>query len=478
MNKSSNSTLFLFFILFTACSGPNPSLPEGREALKPLRTILVDTAAWPAFNWAAFDQDKIISYGDFQYTVYWDDDKTLVVVRRDLRNDQVQTLRLEQYQLTINPEDRHRNIVIGISPGDGRLHLSWDHHANDLRYTKTRKDFLTNPPKKMFASDFEPAQPLAEGAPQRVTYPRFINDGDDRLFFVYRSGGSGNGRTVISRYDHVAGTWLVSSGFLFGSEGIYPPWDSSDSRNAYPHDILFDQNNRLHVSWVFRETGRSWASNHDLHYAYSDDFGATWMNNNGEKIADLSQGDAIVLDDPGIVVQEIPVYSWVMNTCPMALDSKNQPHVVTYKLPGTFRPEELEHNPPDSIYPQLRFFHYWRDESGAWHNSGPIEMPEELTIKRPDMIIAEDDTIIFTWASNEGLRSFIAKAEDQWAKWNLLELTGPAYTSNNACKHDRRRLKEKGILSFTADPNGEQEGSGYAILEFDVKDILSVIGRE
>ena len=391
MKNFHHCLILSYLLLLCSCGSKTQADIEQKNQLKPIKNILIDDDAWAAFNWAAFDQDKMISFGDFQYTVYWDVDMVLVVVRRNLRTDQIQTLRLEQHKLTINPKDRHRNIVIGISPADGRLHLSWDHHNNDLRYTKTREKFLTEPSDTISEEEFEPAQPLAPNAPQRVTYPRFLNDGDGRLFFVYRSGGSGNGRTVISRYDSDQGKWMVSSGFLFGSEGLYEPWDSSRSRNAYPHDILFDENNRLHVSWVFRETGKSWASNHDLHYAYSDDFGMTWMNNDGIKIADLSQDDAIVIDDPDIVVREIPIYSWVMNTCPMALDSKNQPHVVVYKLPETFKPEKLEHGPPDSISAQLRFFHYWRDLDGHWHSNGPIEMPEDLTIKRPDMIITKDD---------------------------------------------------------------------------------------
>ncbi len=277
MKRSGVIILTALTIYFISCRSQR-NTPTEVKTQSPLRTILIDHDAWPAFNWAAFDQDKVISYGNYQYSAYWDADKVLVVTRRDLRDHQVQAMRLEQHHLTINPNDRHRNIVLGISPGDGRLHLSWDHHANDLRYTKTRKGFLTQPPGQMSPADFEPAQPLAEGAPQRVTYPRFLNDNNGQLFMMYRSGGSGNGRTVVARYDSEEGQWSVSSGFLFGSEGTYAPWDNSQSRNAYLNEVLFDKNNRLHVSWTYRETGRSWASNHDLHYAYSDDYGLSWRS--------------------------------------------------------------------------------------------------------------------------------------------------------------------------------------------------------
>ncbi|MFW6162356.1 MAG: BNR repeat-containing protein [Planctomycetota bacterium] len=440
--------------------------------MEPIRSILVDADVWPRFNWASFDQDKILSYGHHQYTVYWDADKVLVVARRDLRSHRVQALRLPRYTLTIQPTDGHRNTVLGISPRDGRLHLSWDHHNNPLRYTRTRRQFLTDPPARMSEEDFEPAQPLAPGAPQRVTYPRFLNDGDGRLYFVYRSGGSGNGRTVFSRYDSGTGTWSISVGRLFGSEGTYGPWGNSRSRNAYLHDILFDVNNRLHVTWVYREAGSSWASNHDLHYAYSDDCGVTWMNNDGTPIAHLRRGDPIVLGDPGIVVQKIPVYSWLMNQCAMALDADNQPHVATYRLPDTARPERLTHSPPRDVAARLRFFHYWRRADGSWHSSGPLTLPEGLRLRRPHLVIRGDTAVLY-WASNQGFRCFVARASQGWGPWQLLEMTGPAFTANDACKHDRRLLRDKGILSFAADPRGAERGKGYAILDFDVQDFTT-----
>lgn len=98
------------------------------------------------------------------------------------------------------------------------------------------------------------------------------------------------------------------------------------------HDLLFDHRGRLHVTWVYREAGQTWASKHDLHYAYSDDQGRRWKNNAGDVIADTRAGGQILLDTPGIVVREIPVYSWLMNQCAMTLDSANRPHVATYHM--------------------------------------------------------------------------------------------------------------------------------------------------
>ncbi len=455
-----------FALLVCSCL----AVAQDAASLAPDAAVVVDAEVWPHFNWASFDQDKVVSYGDYQYSLYWDVDQVLVLARRDLRTNAFQVLRLPAFRLTINPKDGHRNTVLGISPADGRLHLSWDHHNNDLRYTRSRAAFLSEPPEVMALEDIEPAQPLMPGAPQRVTYPRFVNGPDDVLFFLYRSGSSGSGDSVLSRYDAGAGTWKMVSQRLFGKEGTYGPWENSTSRNAYLHDVLFDGKGRLHVTWVYREAGKSWASNHDLHYAYSDDQGITWKNNVGAQIADLAEGDPIVLADPGIVVQAIPVYSWLMNQCAMTLDAKNQPHVATYKMPEPFKPDILKHSPPASAAIRLTLYHYWRGEDGTWHGSGPLAMPErEISgIDRPAIVTDADDTVFIYWPSPQGFRCHVAFARDQWQRWAAFCITGPEYTSHDACKHDRRRLREEGILSFTADANGQKGGCGYAFLDFDL----------
>jgi hypothetical protein len=446
--------------------------------LGPDRTVLVEQQAWNAFNWASFDQDKIVSWQGYQYTVYWATDRVLTVARRCLESDQVQRVRLESYQLAAGlPEGQrnngHRNTVLGISPADGRLHLSWDHHANDLNYTRSRAGWITDPPERIDAADFEPRQAVVPGAPQRVTYPRFFNSADETLYFFYRSGGSGAGNIALFQYDHSSGQWEMISDRLFGQEGVYAPWDNSTSRNAYMHDLLFDGTGRLHVTWVYREAGRTWASNHDLHYAFSDDRGRSWQNNADALIADTRQGQHIVLDSPGIVVYEIPVFSWLMNACSMTLDSKNQPHVATYHMAEPFRPDRLEHNPPADQQHRLNYYHYWRDEDGNWHRSQPLPLP--MPRRRPMIVAAPDDTMIIYFTTNEGFQAHVARAADRWSRWQTVRLTGPELTVNDATKPDRRLLRDQNILSFTVDPQGQEPGRGVAIVDFDVQRLLDAL---
>jgi len=420
--------------------------------------IIFDETAWN-WNWSSWDQEKIATYGDFQYTVYWDADQVMVLVRRDLRDNTLQPLRLPK--CTLKNNDRHRNTCLGISAADGRLHFSWDHHVDQLHYTKSRAGFLTDPSATIRAEDIESPQPmLSDPARERgVTYPRFVMDGKGALFCTYRIGGSGNGDNVLNRYDAKTATWK-RLGMIFSREGIYGPWNNSTSRCAYLHDLLFDRRQRLHATWVYREAGATWASNHDLHYAYSDDGGLTWCNNGGKKIADLPAGDPIALDDPGIVVVRIPVYSWMMNAACMALDSKNRPHVVTYKSTRPHRPAKLDHNPPREILEAQVFVHYWRDDDGQWRGGQSIK-PGALP-RRPDIVFDQQDTMYLYWTTPVGFRCLQASAGAAWQRWTGYALTGPAFIGTDASKHDRVRWREKGILSFTAQPNP----GGFAILDF------------
>jgi len=443
-------------------------MAETSVPIGPDRVVVVDKEVWPAFNWASFDQDKVVSAGDYQYSPYWDAEMVLVLARRNLATHDVQTLRFPEHTLTTNPRNAHRNTVVGISLADGRLHLAWDHHNNDLRYTKSRAGFVTQPPRTLARDDFEPAQPLMEDAPQRVTYPRFVADAADRLYFIYRSGGSGHGENVFTRYDAETGEWTMLGRRLFSQEGIYPPWNNSASRNAYLHDVLFGPKGKLHITWIYREESRTWASNHDLHYAYSEDQGVTWKNNEGRTIADLGADDPIALDDPGIVVREIPVYSWVMNQCGMAVDSQGRPHVATYRMAEPFVPEKLEHGPPSEAAHRLSIYHYYRDRSGAWHSSGPLEIPQRAQsgIRRPHIATGPDDTVYIYWPSRLGFRCHVAFSEDDYKEWHTFLLTDETITTNDAPKHDRRLLRERGILSFTVNPLAGEGGHGYAFIDF------------
>lgn len=89
----------IFVIVGITCQA---SVPAGIECIvEPEQDIIIHEIVWPQFNWASFDKDKLVSFVKFQYAVYWDADKGLVVVRRNLLKNKMQVLRFPSYTLTI-----------------------------------------------------------------------------------------------------------------------------------------------------------------------------------------------------------------------------------------------------------------------------------------------------------------------------------------------------------------------------------------
>ena len=78
---------------------------------------------------------------------------------------------------------------------------------------------------------------------------------------------------------------MVSFNSDVTGEGTF---DTSTSRCAYPNSVRYGPGARLHLSWCWRENPPDepldLRTNHDLCYAYSDDFGRTWKNNLGAEI--------------------------------------------------------------------------------------------------------------------------------------------------------------------------------------------------
>ncbi len=479
-------SIFKILGLLVFCFGSVAS-GETIHQVGPDCVVKTDDNIW-SVSWASFDQDKVVSYGDYQYALYWDEDLVLTLVRRNLKTNGFQQLRMEDFVLAAGlpkeyAKDGHRNVVLGISPGDGRLHLSWGHHNDNLFYTRSVKGFVTSPPATISADDFEPEQPLAPNEPKSVTYPRFVNDNKDKLYFFCRNGIAGAGDIAFFEYNATNGTWSLIADQLLSSKGFYPDWGEkgSHNRNAYMNDLLFDGNGRLHLTWLWREWDenpdkrarwhRSYASNHDLNYAYSDDYGRTWKNNAGVQIADTRRGERISIDSEGIVVWKIPPFSWMLNQCGMTLDSHNNPHVATVHMEKVFKPENLQ-TMTDKLDPTQRYrqnyYHYWRDDDGTWHRSQPLK--QYAYHARPAIVAAPDDTIIiFFQTGGRGIRCHTALANDNWSRWQTAQLAGPEYTYTDASKPDRRRLREHNILSITADPRAQMSGQGFAFIDVDVQ---------
>lgn len=106
--------------------------------LQPLGTWNITSDVQGSFrlNGVSFQQDALVTFGDYQYITFYNTSEKgygshyVNVGRRRLNSDstvgawQYLTLK-DYYQTTL---DGHNIISMGIS-GDGRIHLSFDHHV-------------------------------------------------------------------------------------------------------------------------------------------------------------------------------------------------------------------------------------------------------------------------------------------------------------------------------------------------------------
>ncbi|WP_390206870.1 BNR repeat-containing protein [Halocatena marina] len=419
----------------------------------------IDTTVFEGHNSSPWGQEKVLSHGGYQYTAYWDDDNSLNLSRRDLSNNSVQTI---NFSYTLTDNDNHDNISLGISPNDGRLHLVYDVHADPINYQYSDAGFITNPPSNISTSQFSGTTDMFSNLKEdRITYPRFFNDNTDKLYLVYRMDGSGDGDTLLHTHDARSNDW-TREGKVIDRSGTFSGWNGGhDTRNAYLHGMTFDDNDRLHTTWVYREVASTIASNHDIHYAYSDDYGTTWKNDNGNVIGDLSANDPIDINDPSKVI-DVPTYSFIINAGQMALDADNQPHIFTYR--SLFRSPSHDRD--------THYIHYWRSTDGSW-NSQYIDNTEIFLQKRTvstfnrDPILFDDNNNAHIYVSvDQKLFGAVATSSSGWSDWRTYVLDAGTIVGRGGRRYDKQRWEQDNVLSIPLiQPNG-QGGHYYKLKDY------------
>ena len=94
-------------------------------------------------NGESFQQEGITTYNGWQYAAYWNSARHAVLARRQLPSGGWQKIVFSDYTTTVN--DAHNVICIGISQGDGALHLAFDMHDATLKYRKSVAGLATTP---------------------------------------------------------------------------------------------------------------------------------------------------------------------------------------------------------------------------------------------------------------------------------------------------------------------------------------------
>ncbi len=257
--------------------------------------------AWAqnSINAVIFRKNAVVSHGDHQYVAYYDADGSVILAKRNLKDNVWQTHKT-QYRGDV--ADAHRSISIMID-GAGYLHMSWDHHDTRLRYVRSIG------PGGLELSE---EQQMVGDREEHVSYPEFYKLPDGDLFFLYRDGGSGRGDLIINRYDTESQQWTRVQNKLI---------DGEEERSAY-WQAAVDDDGHLHLSWVWRET---WdvSTNHDMCYAVSRDGGVSWVRSDGTAYS------LPITVESAEVIMIIPQQSELINQTSMYV-SEGKPYIATY----------------------------------------------------------------------------------------------------------------------------------------------------
>ncbi len=445
--------LLLFGMVF------NCMAVEGTVVIQKISDSIVDEEAliFPdgpfgtCINGQTFQQDGVTSFNGYQYAAFFGKGGIVCLGRRPLPDGKWEVLRLKDYVIA-DHRDVHNVVVVGICPGDGTIHLSFDHHSHPLHYRKSVPKLALEP--KAFAwksslfgktvSELEAGKPL-----KKVTYPQFVSTSKGTLQLLYRLLGSGNGDWYLAEYNPASGKWRTL-GMLFSRKGQY---QTSASRCAYPNQLRYDHKDRLHAAWCWRERPsngiRDLSTNHDVHYAFSDDFGRTWKNNQSEVVGILDHSNKrpskpIDINSPGIVVRKTKYLWGQMNTTTQYNDHRGRVHVVNWQNPSDAPGKSLDMN-------TWRYFHYWRGSDGKWNE---YQLP--FSGRKPQILVDSRGTafLVFCQGKDHNYHKYdrggqlcIAKATEgsQWKDWIIIHRENRYFVGEPLV--DMVRWAKEGVLS-------------------------------
>jgi hypothetical protein len=293
----------------------------------------------------------------------------------------------------------------------------------------------------------------ANGKPLgQVTYPRFLISPEDKLQLFRRLGGCGNAELMLYEYDGATGRW-TTLGAVTTRKGDY---HGSGSRNAYINGADYDRQGRLHLTWCWRESGDP-MTNHDICYAYSDDRGRTWFNNAGKPVGETGK-TPMRFDTPGVTVWEIGRNRGLINQTCQAVDSKGCVHVVTWHVP----PDEPRAKSWKDANQRRRYYHYWRDTEGEWHQQ-PIDPKVVGAGSRPKMLFDDQDNLYVVFSVSVAA----ATGAKGWKDWAVAFAEPGEFLSQPLI--DVYRWREEGVLSIYAQRKGDKPGQPSALCVFDLK---------
>ena len=388
-------------------------------------------------NLRSHQDDAITSFNGHQYCVFYSyanantAQRFVSIARRALPSGNWETIVLTDYTQTRN--DPHNVIAIGICPGDGTIHLAFDHHNEDLNYRVSVEGLATNPGSHAWvANKFNPVRDSLPGLSSSVTtgftYARFAPKPDGDLLLIRRKGSAIAGKSMIYTYDQDDHDWSSHGVYIDGTQVLYTNDAGNDTKlNGYLNGITYG-GNRLHASWVWRTEGQTSNQNFDFMYAYSDDHGITWRNNAGQ-IAGTANSDAITYDnEPPVKVLDYPEGTGLVNQAGQAVDAAGRVHVVQRK--------------------NGKFLHIHRDTSGTWN--------QNLTTIDGGRHKLTTDLSGNAYLITSSARIYAATPENDFDDWSLVYSADSGNFAGEPL-FDEERMRNEGILTLlVAEPGSSQ----------------------
>src|SRR5688500_4810037 len=132
----------------TAAAAPDPSASRlGDRILDPAArgNVTFENTA----NIASYQQDGLLTYKGWQYTGWYRADRTAVISRRKLPHGRWQSIELD-YKLF--SDDSHNTVAMAVTPFDGRIHLAYPTHADQIRYTRSVPGIAKDPSRADWSS--------------------------------------------------------------------------------------------------------------------------------------------------------------------------------------------------------------------------------------------------------------------------------------------------------------------------------------
>ncbi len=365
-------------------------------------------------NTSVFRDNSVITLGGYQFVTYYAPDGNVVVGRRQLPSTKWD-LAVQSFKGKVS--DAHNDVVLGVS-SDGLLHISYDHHNNQLHYRVSETPLDVH--------SFGPEIPMTGQHESSVTYPQFLNGPDGTLYFFYRNGSSGNGSLCLNRYDVALKTWKAMN---------HPLIDGENKCNPYPWRPAIGSDGSIHIGWCWRDSPDA-ETNHDLCYTHSTDGGQTWLRSDGKPQATpITQENAQVVDP-------IRKGSNLINQCSAALDADGHPHLAQYMN-------------DDSGIPQ--YFDVWFDGT-RWNKSQVSHRTKKFSISgggslaipisRPEIAVSKSGAVYFITRDAEvggGIRLYQSRAP--FDQWTTIDLTHENL-GNWEPTYDLLGLHDSGVLSL------------------------------